>query len=170
MRGFLRATVGCDHRDGVGLTRVEREHCNEIAGARGQIGPRIGGVPDEKRAYYDQVAAAYAAMRYPTPVARGPAFGTGAAGAYADPPTAMPGHMPGIGCRLPLGKPRGWKGGHDGPAHSLKLGPCFISPPQGVLTEEADVRPPASLRERTEDAAHMKALDAPSRPANATGR
>jgi hypothetical protein len=47
------------------------------------------------------------------------------------------GHGPGLGCAIPFGK--GVK--PKGPPHSLRLGPCFIRPPLGPLTPEADVQP-----------------------------
>jgi hypothetical protein len=66
--------------------------------------------------YYAAVADAYRTLHDGRPIynARGE--------------EVLPGHPPAIGCKL---------GGKGAPPNSLKIGPCFISPPQGVLTEES---------------------------------
>jgi hypothetical protein len=84
-------------------------------------------VPEEKRVYYAKVQKAYQDIRDAAH------YGSG----------SMPGHLPGIGCRIKFGIPKGWKGTAQ-PPHSLKLGklPCFIVPPAGILTPEADIPTP----------------------------
>lgn len=69
-RGDLRtalrgSSVGCAHRDGVGLNRREREHCDERLGAGVATARRFDEAPMEggKRAAFDQQAQAQAAAR-----------------------------------------------------------------------------------------------------------
>jgi hypothetical protein len=52
-----------------------------------------------------------------------------------------PGHTPGFGCAAKFGGGKPMPVEH--PPHSLKLGPlpCYVVPPQGSLTPEADVPP-----------------------------
>jgi len=76
--------------------------------------PHVDPIPAEKRAYYDAIAAAYAQQTHGPPLA---------------------GHLPGISCALTLAKTKP-------PPNSLALGPCFIVPPQGFLTEESGIAPP----------------------------
>ena len=100
--------------------------------AEAQRGPQTYRMPTEKEEYYAAVAQAYWAMS-----SHGP---------------PMAGHLPGIGCAVP---PIPFLGGVEvnknvfakknkiKPPHSLKLGPlpCFLVPPQGVLTEESGLDP-----------------------------
>lgn len=52
----------------------------------------------------------------------------------------MAGHTPGPGCSV---KFSGWKVVKSKPPpNSLSLGPCFLAPPQGFLTEESRIAPP----------------------------
>lgn len=78
----------------------------------------LDGIPEEKRAYYDAVAAARAAVR------------SGGAG----------GKAAGLSCNL--GALFG--GGGGAPTEKIKVPglPCSIIPPQGVLTEEARISTP----------------------------
>lgn len=91
-------------------------------------------IPAEKRAYYDAVQAAYRSLHdygAPTPYRKnGELLWT------------APGRLPGLGCAIPFGAPKGYKS--QKPPHSLKLGPlpCYITPPQGFGTEEAGIPPP----------------------------
>jgi len=69
-RGDLRAalrggSVGCAHRDGVGLNRREREHCDETLGAGVRTARAFDTAPMEsgKRAAFDQVAQGQEAAR-----------------------------------------------------------------------------------------------------------
>ena len=128
----------CAPEDLALLTDAERQHCrNQIDAESGRrmargaderlakrlaalsSAPRVDVIPGEKRAYYDAVAAAYAQQSHGPPMA---------------------GLQPGVGCSIKFSgltiiksKP---------PPNSLHLGPCFIAPPQGFLTEESGVAPP----------------------------
>ncbi len=128
VRRALRATLGCAHPDFAGLTTAERDDCSRQLGRQAAIGAQenMERLPEAKRVYYAKVQKAYQDIR---DVAR---YGTG----------ALPGHGPSVGCRLPFGIPKGWKSTR--PPHSLKLGPlpCFIMPPQGILTPEVDLPTP----------------------------
>lgn len=133
LRAALRnGALGCINLGS--LSRAERDLCDERLGkaAAGQayipapIDPR-------KRAYYDAVAAAKKPDRQPVPQ-----VATGSLGMFDTDPRGVSGHPPGIGCRIPFGpgkKP-------ELPSHWLSLGPCYIAPPQGPLTVEADITPP----------------------------
>ena len=70
-------------------------------------------------AYYDAVADAYWQQTHGPPMA---------------------GRNPRVGCSIKFSglKPVGSKP----PPHSLHLGPCFVSPPQGFLTEESGIPNP----------------------------
>ena len=160
MRGALRGLLGCAPGDPLRLSPGERARCDQRLGEVARTAPRVDPIPTEKRAYYDAVAAAYAAVRE----------GGGTPGRVpVGPPGPQRGqvnlYIPAVGCLMRFGAPRGWKSYHDRPPHSLKLGrlPCFITPPQAAGTEESGVEATASLRERADDAAHMKALDVPPR-------
>jgi hypothetical protein len=121
----LRGLVGCSQAGLLNLTPEERAACDQTRtrqadAAKGKVDP----LPLQKRVYYDAVQQAYADMhdpRTPVPVKAG------------DQTWYSKAHGPGVGCKL---------GGKGAPPNSLKLGPCFISPPQGVLTEESAVQKP----------------------------
>lgn len=147
MRGYGRATIGCDAADFVRLSQAERDRCNQRFGEEAHKAPGpIDTIPAEKRAYYDAVAAAYRDLHtYKTPTGREPVFGTGAAGALADPVTKMPGQHAAVGCGMSFGGPRGGKGAKAKPPGLwMKVGPllCGVSPPSGFLTEEANIPKP----------------------------
>jgi hypothetical protein len=116
------------------LSRAERDLCDERLGktAAGQayiptpIDPR-------KRAYYDAVADAKKPDGQPVPQRA-----IGSLGMFDTDPRGVSGHPPGIGCRIPFGPGKPSKL----PSHWLSLGPCYIAPPQGPLTVEADITPP----------------------------
>ena len=161
--GLLRGLLGCSHAQTMDLTPAERARCAERLGLASRTAPRIDPIPAEKRASYDAVAAAYA--RTNAPPGNAPSWFAGAprAGLLADRGGLT---IPLPVCGMRFGVPRGWKSYHDLPPHALKLarfGPlkCFVPPPAGRGFEESGVEAPASLRERADDAAHMKALDAP---------
>ena len=168
-RALARTTVGCDRQTWLHLTADERARCERPFVEGYRSGLKIDAVPAAKRATYDQVQAAYAKMHAGAPLPFTPPLADrygnlGVTERWAGPPGA---HRPGFGCKLGLGPPpRDWKSYHDKAPHSLKLGrlPCFITPPSGVLTEEADVQAPASLREQTDDAAHAAKYDPPTAP------
>lgn len=154
-RALVRTTVGCDHQGWLHLTAAERERCARPLLEGMRSGMTFDAVPAAKRAYYDQVRAAYAKMHEPAPmiVSASPTDSFGLEPQWRG---AQGAHMPGLGCAIKFGAPRGYTSYHDRPAHSLKLGPlpCFLTPPSGLGTEEADVQPPASRREQEDDAAH----------------
>ena len=133
LRAALRhGALGCANLGA--LSRSERELCDERLGkaADGQayipapIDPR-------KRAYYDAVAAAKKPDGQPVPQ-----VAIGSLGMFDADPRGVSGRPPGIGCRIPFGP--GKKS--ELPSHWLSLGPCYIAPPQGPLTVEADITPP----------------------------
>lgn len=162
LSGLLRAALGCANRDFSHLTDAERTRCDRGFATAARTATKVDAIPPEKRAYYDAVVKAYEKMHAPAPLST-PHFGDnfGLDERWAGPPGA---HAPGFGCKIAIGPiPRGAKSYHDKPPHSLKLGrlPCFITPPSGFATEEADVQAPASLRERTDDAAHAAQFDVP---------
>ena len=145
------------------LTSAERAKCSEALGLASRTAPRVDPIPAEKRAYYDAVADAYAKAHAPPGNAPRWLVGKPASGVLADRGGLT---IPLVGCEMKFGVPRGYKTYHDVPPHALKLAKlgslsCFVPPPSGRGFEESGVQAPASLRERTDDAAHMKALDAP---------
>ena len=152
---IARTTVGCDHQGWLHLTAAERDRCDKPLLEGMRSGTKVDPIPAAKRAYYDQVQAAYAKMHEPAPMNLA-ASTTDSKGLEPQWRAAAGAHMPGLGCAIKFGIPRGYKSYHDGPPHSLKLGPlpCFVAPPSGLATEEADVETPASRREQEDDAAH----------------
>ncbi len=119
-RRALRAALACAPSNVQNLDEEARAACRQrLSDAAIAMGDaRVDTIPPEKRAYYDAVVKAY---KDPTATA----------------------HPPGLGCALPFGIPKGWKPSGRKPPHSLKLGPlpCYVVPPKGFLTEEADVPP-----------------------------
>ena len=63
LKGFLRAGVGCAHRDGVGLTHAEREACDQKTGEVARSAPGGLLIPDDKLAGYARQAEADARKR-----------------------------------------------------------------------------------------------------------
>jgi hypothetical protein len=111
----LRRRMGCARTDQAGLTQAERQACADALGRGARTALVLGQtLPAEKRAYYDAVKAA----------------------------RQSEGHGPGIGCHIRFGG--GKPASVETPAHGLKLGPlpCFIVPPAGMLTPEADIPNP----------------------------
>jgi hypothetical protein len=129
--GFNLTCLGNQKR----LTADERRKCDDKQWAgigrhdpsdSGQVPPPL--IDPNKAAYYDAVVAA----------------------------RNSPGHAPGFGCGMPINwgeggnklsrelkKKRLAKEPPHEPPHSLKFGPlpCYLTPPQGFLTPEADVPP-----------------------------
>jgi hypothetical protein len=112
---MLRRRLDCARTERGSLTQGERQACDDALGRGAQTELVLGQtLPAEKRAYYDAVMAARKSA----------------------------GHIPGFGCRILFG------GGKPAsvvvPAHGLKLGPlpCFVTPPAGSLTPEADIPSP----------------------------
>jgi hypothetical protein len=134
LRAALRhGLAGCANA-GAGLTRAERERCDERLGRNMAQAPFLGAPLEPKvRAYYDAVALAK--QRDPPHVAvinKEPIRG--------DPPPRRPGgdHLPAFFCSLHFGpgqQPRKLP-------HALYLGHCVIEPPKGPLDPEVDITPP----------------------------
>ena len=135
LRAALRhGALGCANLAAVGMTRAERAVCEDQLGhGAGQAPVLAVSLEPRIRAYYDAVALAKAPDRSPMP-ARAP----GALNILDLDDRGTGGHPSLVGCRIPFGpgeKPKL-------PVHWLKLGPCFIAPPKGPLTVEADITPP----------------------------
>jgi hypothetical protein len=133
LRAALRhGALGCI--DLGALSRAERDLCDERLGKAAAGQAYIPAPIDPlKRAYYDAVAAAKKPDGQPVPQRA-----TGSLGMFDTDPRGVSGRPPGIGCRIPFGP--GKKS--DLPSHWLSLGPCYIAPPQGPLSVEADITPP----------------------------
>lgn len=111
----LRRRLGCARTGPGGPNLAERQACDEALGRGAKTELALGQtLPAEKRAYYDAVMAA----------------------------RKSEGHGPGIGCHIRFGG--GKPASVEVPAHGLKLGPlpCFVVPPAGMLTPEADIPNP----------------------------
>lgn len=135
LRASLGALLGCQPERLKELTPEQREACQKTMVETAKTTQRIDPIPADKRGYFDKVAAAYEARHAPTPVAlAAPPCPT--CERWTPPPGA---HAPSIGCSIPFGAPPGWKAVRRKRPHSLTLGPCSIGPPQGFLTEEADI-------------------------------
>jgi hypothetical protein len=135
LRLALRHGVaGCANLAGH-MSRAERERCDDQL-AQGAAQAKPLGLALEPRilAYYDAVARAKTPDGPLTPMG----IKSDRLGVFAVDRRGVTGHPPMIGCRIPFGpgKPRKL------PSHWLKLGPCFIAPPQGPLSVEADITPP----------------------------
>lgn len=101
--------VGCANAAAAGLSDAERTGCRNLLAAGAATAAYRSGIPAEKRVYYDAVLAAEATFRS----------------------DAGGGHGPGVLC-VPGGK------GKPLP-HAIKIGPCWLEPPQGMLTVDVDV-------------------------------
>jgi hypothetical protein len=115
----------------VGLTRAEREKCEERLAAGAKTAPHLWGMEPAKRQYYAAVAEAKAPDGAPTQ-----AVAIGRLGMFQTDMRGMKGHLPSVGCKVHFG--RGYKP-PNAPPHALKLGPCFIEPPAGSLSPDVDV-------------------------------
>jgi hypothetical protein len=139
IRAALRhGATGCANLASTAITRAEREHCDEQLAAGGKTAPVLAEGRDPRiQAYFDAVAKAKAPDKPWTPIGKG----IGKSGQedlrYVD-QRASNDHVPMFGCAIPFGPGEKKKL----PAHWLKLGPCFIVPPKGPLTEEVDITPP----------------------------
>lgn len=82
-------------------------------------------LPPERRAYYDAVVKAKGDMKKMAVVGE---------------------HGPAVSCKLAFGGPKGTGGWKKHP-HGLKLGPlpCYVVPPMGPLTVEADITNPDTV-------------------------
>lgn len=133
LRAALRyGAGGCGNR--ATLSRSERDLCDERLGRTAASADFIPApIEPAKRAYYDAVTLAKKPDGQPVPQRA-----IGRLGLFDADPRGQTGRAPGIGCHIALGpgkkKPL--------PSHWLTLGPCFIAPPQGPLSVEADITPP----------------------------
>lgn len=138
LRGLLRSASSCLQLGRGASTPEQRAACARQVADAARTAPRIDAIPEYKRKYYDQVAEAYASHAAPTPVAT--TSGQTPSGERWLAPKGS--HPPTLSCDIPLAL--GIRKIASGPPHALRLGPCFLAPPQGVLTEEADLPPPPS--------------------------
>jgi len=113
-----RGPVGCAHPDAAWMTDADRDVCRHRLAAGAANAPYLHGMAAAKLSYYDAVAKAEEDWR------------TG----------RDPGHLPFIFCGFRFGQGRG-ETEAPGP-HALKLGPCYIEPPKGALSQDVDVPPP----------------------------
>jgi len=113
------SVVGCANAAALGLSDTERAGCRDRLAAGAALAPLRSGIPTDKRAYYDTIVATEAAYR------------SDAGGA----------HGPGVFC---------YPGGHGARPlpHAIKIGPCYIEPPQGMLSVDVDVPEVVSQRDR----------------------
>jgi hypothetical protein len=115
----LRASiVGCANAAALGLSDAERAKCRDALAAGASTSPYRWGIPGAKHAYYDAILAAEAK--------------------YRNDPGG--GHGPAVFC---------YPGRHAGRPlpHALKIGPCYIEPPQGMLDVDVDVPEVGSQRD-----------------------
>ena len=156
LRGLLQALGRCGPDNPVARTPAERSRCNAQLAAAARHMPPIDTIPTDKRRYYDVVAAAYANLRHsPAPVSVTVGM------AHARNPTPEPprpnrseggerwmaptgAHLPGVTCVPMLAKALGQTA--DKPTNGVGAGGCYVIPPSGVLTEEADIPPPQDAR------------------------
>jgi hypothetical protein len=122
------------------LSRTEREACEDKLGAGAKRETALAEGRDPRiQVYFDAVAKAKAPDKPWTPIrARGGGRTSGQEDLRAGDPRASNDHIPMVGCAIPFGPGEKRKL----PAHWLKLGPCFIAPPKGPFTVEADITPP----------------------------
>lgn len=126
-----RGAVGCANAAAVGLSRAEREKCEERLAAGARTAPHLWGMETAKREYYAAVAEAKAPDPAPT---QGQAIGR--LGIFETDMRGMKGHGPGFGCKVHFGP---GKKPPNAPPHALRLGPCFLEPPAGSLSPDVDV-------------------------------
>jgi hypothetical protein len=127
---------GCENRREASLSPEERARCQEKLGALALKAPPLSAPMDPvKRAYYDAVAEAYKNRGQPIPL-----NARGGNGMFDVNDSVFPGHGPRVGCSVKFG-PNADKA-PKGPPRALRAGPCFIQPPNGSLSPEADIRKP----------------------------
>jgi hypothetical protein len=140
-RGDLGAALraggfGCASDRRTRLSPEERARCEERLGGLARNAPFLPAAIDPgKRAYYDAVAQAYDNGGPMVPLTA-----RGAAGMFDADASANSGHGPRVGCSVKFG-PNARKA-PKGPPNALRAGPCFIQPPNGSLTPEADIPKP----------------------------
>jgi hypothetical protein len=108
--------IGCANVAALSLSETEQAGCRDRLAAGAAFAPLRSGIPPDKRAYYDAVLSTEAAFR------RNP----------------MGGHGPAVFC---------YPGAPARPLpHAIKIGPCYIEPPQGSLDVDVDVPEVGSQR------------------------
>jgi hypothetical protein len=128
--------LGCAGDRRALLSPQELTRCEEKLGGLARDAPFLPAAIDPgKRAYYDAVAQAYASGGPMVPLTA-----RGGAGMFDADASANSGHGPRVGCSVKFG-PNARKA-PKGPPNALRAGPCFIQPPNGSLTPEADIRKP----------------------------
>jgi len=150
IRAALRhSAIGCSSALRAGLSRDEREGCDEKLAAGVKTAPFMPAPLEPRmRAYYDAVIKAKAPDKPWTPIqARGGGGTSGQADLRATDPRASGDHVPAVGCVVPFGLPKMTakeKAAMKKRAlpHALWLGPCFIEPPKGSLDPEVDIPVP----------------------------
>lgn len=132
--GLRHGAAGCANAGAVGMSRAERERCDEEFANRTAGSPFLpAAIPSRMRAYYDAVAEA----KKPDPPLAPPRARAGM-GMFEPEPVVTNGHGPAVGCKVHFGPGKV----RNTPPHALTLGPCYIEPPKGSLTPEVDVTPP----------------------------
>ena len=122
-RALRSGRVGCANP--ALLTEAEQLACQDRLEAGSKLARYIPTpLPPERRRYYDAVVKAKGDMRKMAVVGE---------------------HGPGVACKVAFGGPEGfvaWK--HP---HGLKLGPlpCYVVPPMGPLSVEADITNPDTV-------------------------
>jgi hypothetical protein len=140
-RGDLGAVLraggfGCGSEREVRLSPEDRARCQDKLGALALKAPPLAAPIDPaKRAYYDAVAEAHRDRGQPVPLTA-----RGANGMFATEDSIHLGHGPRVGCSVKFG-PNAART-PKGPPNALRAGPCFIQPPTGSLSPEADIRKP----------------------------
>lgn len=128
--------LGCGSERDARLSPEERARCQEKLGALALKAPSLSAPIDPaKRAYYDAVAEAYRDRGQMVPLTA-----RGAGGIFGSEESIHLGHGPRVGCSVKFG-PNARKT-PKGPPNALRAGPCFIQPPNGSLSPEADIRKP----------------------------
>lgn len=118
------------------LSSIEREFCHETLGALARKALYLPTpIAREKRGYYDAVAQAQAPRRAMVPL-----MARGGGGLFGGDDRMRAGRGPRVGCSLKFGP--NLDRAPKGPANVLRAGPCFVRPPAGPLTPEANVRKP----------------------------
>lgn len=155
-RALRGSRVGCANPSL--LSDRERERCQDRLEQGSKLAKYIPTpIPAERRAYYDAVSKArqpfhVEPMRpgeHPVP---GPKSGGSSLAALQSANEKV--RIPLAGCKLAFGGPKG-TGGWKKPPNSLKLGPlpCFVSPPVGSLSPDANIQNPDKVIKDSKKAA-----------------
>jgi hypothetical protein len=138
--------TGCSSALQAGMTREERERCDERLAVGVKTAPFMQmALEPRMRAYYDAVIKAKAPDKPWTPNRA-----IGALGRFSPEPrvSSSGDHLPGVGCFFPFtyGEKQTAKQKKaarlNALPHALWIGRCFIEPPKGSLDPEVDVPVP----------------------------